>query len=63
LCEILVVSISASEKAANGALDGWPQPIVECRGGVGIAGANTREKLAVIEGRGRKSRLRRACLV
>ena len=63
LGEILVVPVSAPEEAADRALDDGAEPIVQCRCRIGIAGADTREKLAVVEGRGRKSRLRRACIM
>jgi hypothetical protein len=62
LSEILVVPISAPEEAADRAFDDGAEPIMQRGRRVGVSGADAREQLAVVEGRGRKSRLRRACI-
>jgi hypothetical protein len=62
LGQVLVVTISAPEEATDRALDHRPEAVVERRCRVRITGADARKQLAVVEGRGRKSRLRRASI-
>jgi hypothetical protein len=51
LREIIVVSVPTTEQATDRTLDDGTKPIVHRRGGIGIAGADGREQLAVVEAR------------